>query len=426
MRSLWTGIAATSGARIYGLGASLVALILTARLLGPEGRGLLAALQAWAILFATVLGLSLGHVTQYRIQGQPSEEWLPRMFGTLLYAALALASLGVVIAGGTYVISGGTFFRGIDPLLFATGLLLLPLLIWDEYATNLLTAAGLLRVANVAQIIGKSFVVVGLFALVYWGAMGVFGAVLAQVLGQTVIAGLGIYALHRQSRGVICFVRSELRPLLVGSTKLHLNTIGAFLLGQATILMLNQFASKEETGWYQLAFQLAMIPLVIPQAVSAIFFEKMATIGPDRFWLQQEKIGRQILVIMLAMAGSCYLLAPWLIPLVAGEQFTPSVNLFRLLLPVQLCMGFAVFMTNQWIGRGFFALTTVITLLTGLGNILLNLLLIPRFGAVGAVWSLLASFVGISLCMQIWCVRYCRRASRSATQNIHGDLGEVI
>jgi O-antigen/teichoic acid export membrane protein len=120
----------------------------------------------------------------------------------------------------------------------------------------------------------------------------------------------------------------------------------------------------------------------------------------------------RVMAFLTVLSAAAYFAAPGVV-LLAGDEFIPSVDLFRLLLPVLLGMSLAQLMTNQWIGRGFFLSTTILTLGTALLNILLNYFLIPRFGVNGAVWSMLAAYAGLAMMVQLafsfWCEKQWRR-----------------
>jgi O-antigen/teichoic acid export membrane protein len=73
-------------------------------------------------------------------------------------------------------------------------------------------------------------------------------------------------------------------------------------------------------------------------------------------------------------------------------------------------------MTNQWIGRGFFLPTTILTLGTALMNILLNYHLIPRFGVKGAVWSMIAVYAGLAVIVQLVFAFWCEKKWRKEMQ----------
>ena len=54
MKEVLSNIAKTSGAKFYTLIVSLIILTLTARWLGPEGRGQIAVVLTWAVLIANI------------------------------------------------------------------------------------------------------------------------------------------------------------------------------------------------------------------------------------------------------------------------------------------------------------------------------------------------------------------------------------
>src|SRR4051812_19536658 len=93
MGGLWRSIGFTSGARIYSLVAGLVGLVITARVLGPSGRGAVATATTWALLFATLGYLSLGQVAIHRATEKDPAEWL----GSTLGALLAMTGVGTLL-----------------------------------------------------------------------------------------------------------------------------------------------------------------------------------------------------------------------------------------------------------------------------------------------------------------------------------------
>src|SRR4051794_41803717 len=96
MRDLWKSIGFTSGARIYSLAAGAIGLVITARALGPSGRGAVATATTWALLFATVGYLSLGQVALHRGAGKPPASWL----GRALAGGVVVDRAGAAPGGG--------------------------------------------------------------------------------------------------------------------------------------------------------------------------------------------------------------------------------------------------------------------------------------------------------------------------------------
>ena len=419
MNGTWAQIAETSAARIFGLLTGLLSLFITARVLGPEGQGILAATVAWVRMFASFAGLSLGQVVQHRFQVQQGKDWFPRILGTLLGLSGVVTLLSGAAAFAIQGSSGGTFFKGIPTAVLAIGMIMVPFLIWEEYGSSLLALSNGLRKYNVAQFVGRTAGLAALVVLIVFMDGKLIGAIAATVSGQVILAAICLCAILSKIPSRLVFDSSEAKALLSGSAKLHLNTIGSFLLAQSTILMLNHLATPEGVGWYVLAFQTVSVLLIIPQAATLVLYGRMAERGPDGIWPEQKRIMFRMMGFLAILSIGAYFAAPGLVFL-AGDRFMPSVELFRLLLPVPLGMSLAQLMTNQWIGRGLFLTTTVLTLGMAILNILLNYLLIPRFGVHGAVWSMLAAYAGMAVMVQLafslWCEQKWRKGTLRATR----------
>ncbi len=255
-----------------------------------------------------------------------------------------------------------------------------------------------------------------LFILLVLMDMNLIGAIIAHVSGEAIIATIFLFALFSMTPSRPFFSAFEAKALLGGSARLHLNTIGSFLLAQSTILMLSYLATQEEVGWYALAFQTASVLLIIPQSATLVLYSRMAAAGPNGIWPEQKKVVIRVMAFLTVISAVAYFAAPAIV-LLAGEKFIQSVDLFRLLLPVLLGMSLAQLMTNQWIGRGFFLSTTILTLGTALLNILLNYFLIPRFGVNGAVWSMLVAYAGLAVMVQLAFSFWCEKQWREGAQH---------
>ena len=82
--------------------------------------------------------------------------------------------------------------------------------------------------------------------------------------------------------------------------------------------------------------------------------------------------------------------------LVVGEPFRPVIPVFRLLLVSVLLRTFPTLMNPQWIGRGLFRQSAAVALLVGLTSVIGDVLLIPRFGVIGAAAG---SIAGGAVCL---------------------------
>lgn len=396
MRELWANIAHTSGAKIFSLLIGLLTLSLTARLLGPEGRGQVAAITTWVSMFSTFVYLSLGQVALHRMADDRTHQRLGHLLGSLIFLTLVLTLVGWLVALGMYGYNPEGAFKGLPVWALLIGFLSLPFMIWEQYGSSLLMGLERVRTYNKYQVIGRTLSALALFALVGGLGWGVNGAMGASLLGQAIVAlgGFGFLVQFARSKNLSCRPdKDETRALLAGGAKLHLNAIGTFFFTSANVLILNNYHGAEQTGYFQLATQLLGILMIISQAASMVIFGKVTTLGPNGAWPENKKLLVQITMGMVVLSAIAAILAPWGISLLAGETFLPAVEPFRWMLLGLIGMTFSAIMAPQWIGRGYFWQAAGLTFLVGAINLTANFWLIPSHGMMGAVYAFLCTYI---------------------------------
>jgi enterobacterial common antigen flippase len=414
----WREIVENSGARLFAGVANLAVLFVTARALGPEGRGEIAVAVTWATLMATIAGLSLGQVSHRHIQDRRGDDWLPNLVGTMLVLAIG-ASVAALL--GAWAISAA----GMDALpnslsrtVVLVACVLVPLLVLDEYARNLLAAVGRMRSFAAAQVVGNLLRIVLVIAAVGPLRSGVAGVVVAIVVSQWVIVGIEGRVLWQAAGRRIAFSKPQAARFFGDSLRLHLNTVASFLLVQSNVLLLDHLATPADVGNYQLAQQLVLVVVLLPQSASMVLFGRIAERGADAAWPDQKRLMAQVLAAVLAIGIIAYAVAPWFVQVFAGDEFYSAPAVMRCLLPALLGMSLAEMMAPQWFARGIFLTSTVLTCITALASIVLNAYLIQRNGVMGAAWGTAIVYLAIVVVGQFafaaWCESQYRR--RAATQ----------
>ena len=248
MGSLWSKIAQTAGAKIYSLVIGVIVLAVTARWLGPEGRGQYAALITWVGTFATIGHLSLGQVAIREASSSLNDRWLHDSFSSLLFWAVITILLCLICALGLYYYTEGSLFGDLQESLLILVCAMLPFMLWEKHGRALLMALERLDVYNRYQIIGKSLGLFVLLLLIFGFGVGVEGVVVATITGQVVIAGGGFLMLWRLAGAPRLFNWDSNIKFLKGGLSLHLNAIGVCLFSATDLLMLNYYHGAEETG----------------------------------------------------------------------------------------------------------------------------------------------------------------------------------
>jgi len=406
---LFREIAGTSGARIYSTLLSLATLTLTARWLGPHGRGIVVVITTWAGLVAGVTHLSIGQVLVHRAANEAGKDWIGPALGAVAMITAIATVLGWIAVASLYGLFGNRLFEGIPGVAIAIGLAALPFLIWEQYGSALLSIIGRLKIYNLAQIAGRSIALLFLVVTIKLLGWGIYGFLLAFVAGQMIVAGAGITALARHSGQHVRGGLGAVGALVRDGLKLHLNAIGVLLFSGVDILMLQYFRGPAETAIFQLPMQLFLALLLVPQAAQLALQSRVASRGRVEFWGEHRLVLALIIGGMSLVAAVLWLLAPWLVTLIGGEGFAASVPVFRILVLGVPWACFNTLMAIQWIIRGYFYQASLITLATGLTNCLLNLILIPSFGPAGAAWAALIGMCAVPFLANGWLAALAQR-----------------
>jgi len=393
MRDIWSLIARTSLAKMYVLLVGLVAMALTARLLGPAGRGELATVLTWVSTFATFGGLSIGQVALREAANDQVGAWKRSAFGALSFWCMVTSIGAVALAAGLYFISTGHLFGSIPVEYLLIGLLFIPFQIWIRYSNFLFPAMENLNILNRFLVLGSSVSLLILGLLSVLALLNVRGALIAN-LAAAAVSALGCYwFLFRTIGKPKLYEWKKNLAYLKGGLQLHLNAIGAFLFMSSDILMLNYYRGAEETAFYQMGAQFMLAMMVIAQSASMVIQGKVATHGANTAWHYQKKVMFFVTALLICIGILAGLTAPWWIVWFAGDEFLPTVGVFRWQLLAMVGMSFAVMMAPQWIGRGYFIQASAVTLVVGTGNVIANIYLIPEYGMYGAIWASLGVYV---------------------------------
>ena len=148
------------------------------------------------------------------------------------------------------------------------------------------------------------------------------------------------------------------------------------------VLLLAQFVSASTIGLYSIAVAVTEAVLFIPKGLTNVILSSTSKHGK----VSSEAI-RILSSFVLATIVSVALVSPWVVPQVFGEEFTASVPALLLLLPGTFFLSMGVVGAYALFGleRGQFAAKAAI--LGASLTVLLNVILIPYYGIIGAAVS---------------------------------------
>lgn len=405
----------TIAARFAVMLAGMVTSIVTARLLGPEGRGL--------YFYAVTLA---GFVTQFGNLGFPSANTYivareRDKLGPLTVNSLWLSGLVFVVAVVILLAFAGQSDVSVAVLLLAAALGAANLLFM--LMSNLLV--GLQRIAqfNLFQI-GYNLLV--LLAIV--GVALVFDTVAAFLAGSLLAtlaaALLALWALARGFTLRLRFDASVLRPAVRYSVRAFIVTLLGFVVLRGNVLILERFAGSDQLGYYSVAAQLADVVAILPVSFALVIFPRLVRQGTGRYqatWRQAKLVAA---LMLLACGGAALLAAPF-VRIAFGEAFMPAVSIFHAMLPGIFFLGVST-MLAQYLGAvGLPKKILAVWLATTLCLFLAAGWLVPAYQAIGAAVALSISYVVLFVLISLAVVIQARQERESASSQSGDDSPET-
>jgi O-antigen/teichoic acid export membrane protein len=360
----------------------LATSILAARLLGPAGRGELAAIQTWPAIVATVAILGLPEAVVYFAARQPHRA------GSYLGSAMALALLSsvpfiglgyllmplVLAAQAPETIQAARWYLGIVPLFASVGMLGNALRGRNDFA-----AWNLIRVApNLSWLI------------ILLGALAVGGAE-ARPLAAAYLATLALLFLplggvvRRRVPGPFRPEVGEWVPMLRYGVPSVASTAPQVLNQRLDQLVLVALVPPHLLGLYVVAVGWSVTVSPLLSAVGAVLFPQVAAQhGPADQMRVLAQGGRLGVLISVAMVLAMITLTPTALPLVYGLAFADAIPVALVLVVATAISGINQILEDglRGLGRPAAVMAAEAAGLGVTGAALI--LLLPPLGLIGA------------------------------------------
>ncbi len=371
-----------------------------ARLLGPAAKGdyYLLTLLPSTIMVVVQLGLPQAFGF-FAARGQT--EGLTRK-ALLLTAAIALPALTAAIL--LLPVLRTTFMAGLETSHILFALLALPLALNATYTTGIVLGRQAVRWyagVNITQVIGYSVLLVHLVAVLGLGLPGalfIFVAITCVQAAGFLIGSARVTARH-QDPGL---EPAGVRDLFRYGLRLYPAIITQFFSYRADVFMLAFLLpdASAPLGYYSMGVSMAEMVFFFPNAVAILLFPHVAgSVREDSD--RQVPVVARVTLLMTAFFGLALVPVATILITVILPDFTPALPALYILLPGVVVFSIAKVLSGYLTGLGRTGLTSSVAVSSFVLNIVLNLVLIPRFGILGAAASSLISYSASSITFSI-------------------------
>lgn len=369
--------------KVLQLGLGLLVGLWVARYLQPERFGLLNYAIATSGLFAPIASLGLSSIVVRDLSRDLSNK--EEILGT----AFVLKNIGGFLAfiltlGVVILLNPGEYYTQLLVGIAAAATLFQPFetidfwfqsqvqskyAVWSTNAAYLLINAVKVTLINLrASVMAFGWVVTAEKAL------GTLGLVIAyQAKGNQVLRWR--------------FSRSLALELLRQSWPMILSDFMIFIYMRIDQIMLKQLSTAEELGMYAAAVKVSELWYFVPMAIVRSVFPsivKAKEISESVYYDRLQKLLYLMSLVSYAIAIPVMLFSGPLVTILYGKNYLAAAPSLAILIWAGLfvCLGIA---RSTWLTtEGLLNFSAATTAVGGVVNVILNFILIPRYGGVGA------------------------------------------
>jgi len=415
-RSLARGAALATVAQVAAIASAAIVTIAIARRLGPGATGSFAIAVSLFEVAIVIFMLGLPSGTTYFVS---HGRWrLRSAFIQSQAASAVLGAIGVVACAGAYAVTSDNLLDGISWEIALVVSASLPFgMAWRLSATIALArdryeAYGFFQVVQ-----GAAAVVLGVGLLF---AYDLEGAVWGFALSQAIAAVAAAAWVRSYARDHDLPEDADEHHGIADAIRFGLKAWGADLLQlvnyRLDIFVLNAFAAAAAVGHYAVAVSLTALGWILPTALQTVLFPRTASLDAAARRGELDPSGsdaavvraiRQTSLTLIPTAVALALVLLIGIPIVYGADFDPSIGYGFVLIPGVLALGLTKVLSAVITGRGHPIYNLYIGLIDVPITLIVYLLLIPPYGAMGAAIGSSVSYMTTT----ILCVVFFKRVT---------------
>jgi O-antigen/teichoic acid export membrane protein len=383
--------------------AHLLLRIVVGKELGPSGLGLYTMIFTIYILEMQIAGFGIDsamikYIAEYHENKPKIKEYISSgVIGAILNGSI----VGLLL----YMLSGYisiNFFHNPEmiPLLKITSFCL-PFIAVQKTVLGFFVGLRKMKLYAIANISLNMFVMILSVILVLSLKMEVRGAVIGFVVPTIIIGLLSLITVKGYFTTNFSIIKKVLKDVSVFGFYATLSTSIGQLNTEINTLMIGHFMDKTTVGYFAVAALLIEGMKLIPNSVDTITFSHIASYYGSRNYefLSQyiKEIMYKVFIISIAESLGLILFGQFIIETFFGNSFLPAYPPLLILLIGCSISAPVLAISSVLPAIGEVKLTSKILIICFVTNIFLNILLIPKYGMIGAAVALSISSVSLAL-----------------------------
>lgn len=375
-------------------------LIYAARYLGAENFGILSLALGFTSIFGFAIDLGLNTLIVREVSRNKS---LTNQYTT---NALAIKIISSILTFGlvflTIIIIG--YSQKVIDVIYLI-LLYTVFISFTGIFNAIFQAYEKMEYQSISTILTSSLTLGGIFIVMYY-KFDVISFAIIYALASFIIL---IYSILIYSWKIVS-PKIEIslnfwKPTLKESWPFGITTLFVTIFYSIDSVILSIMVGTDAVGWYNAAYRLINALLVIPVALNIAVFPIMSQFyqtSKDSLRLVSEKYFKYMALLGIPIGVGTTLLADKIIPMIYGNQYIPSIIALQILVWSLVFIFMSGAFARLLEASNKQLVLTKITAICAVVNIILNIILIPKYSYIAAsAVTALTEFLSLVLCLKI-------------------------
>jgi len=373
-------------------GIQFLATPIYTRILSTEEYGMYSLFATWLNIFTVVATLSLSNTPYYN--GMLKYEGKGNQYTSSIQSLGSLSTiLCAVIFTIIYPLVGDIIGLPYEIfiLMFAIIIVNLAFQFWSmqqrlkyRYKALVFTTLALSLIIQVGCIIFALFLNLGYKGIVYGYVVGNL-AICSIFYFRNYIIGRKLYVKEYWSHAISLSV-----PLIP-------HYLAQLILAQSDRIMINYYLGAGKAGIYSLSYQISLIMTLLTNGINSSLTPWMYRCLKESDYKKIKDVTGKLIILVSVLSAFVMLIAPEIVVILGTVEYLDAVWIMP---PVVFCTCY-MFVYGIWGTVLFFYEKNVVvavgSCVGAVINVLLNALLIPRFGFIAAAYTTVAGYVVIYL-----------------------------
>jgi len=374
------------------MGIGFVLAVWIARRYGPDGFGILSFGLAWTAIFGAIgrLGIDGIIVRELVTEKQNARHVLGSALLLRVLSALIVSASSIMIFLAIFgwghrdqlvvvaILSVAELFRAVEVFEFWFR----SRLEWRRISLIRISACLCAALATIFLLVTNT---------------GIIGITVVYLLEAALSAALLLWAWGRHPGRVhdLSVRFGSLRQLLRDCWPNLLSALAIMIYMRIDQIMIGALLSADEVGIYSAAVKISGIWYVIPMAICQSLLPRLVQLRESQLSRYQTTIVRLSAALFWgSVCGSILLVivAPVLVDTLLGAAYNKSLHILQIHIWTGIFVSLGVVADHWHLVENKLRLTMLRTVAGALTNILLNALLIPRYGGMGAAIATIISY----------------------------------